>query len=155
MNLGPSVFHHRPGILTDRRHRVCLLDCCFPGGTLARSPLILSRHIARTPSTSELFLATNAPFLIIEKFLLLWGTVRQKVEAFTIEFLRSPFCLILAISFVALCSISQPKGCHLFAVAPANKGFNFNRPLRHAEFSTGSRRVFHWITQGFCCVTQA
>jgi len=59
---------------------------------------------------------------------------------------------ILAISFVALCSTSQPKGCHLFAVVPANKGFKLNRPLRHAGFSTGSCRVFHWITQGFSCM---
>src|SRR6185437_12358824 len=30
-----------------------------------------------------------------------------------------------------------------------------NRPLRHAEISTGSPRLFHWVTQGFAWVTQA
>ena len=30
-----------------------------------------------------------------------------------------------------------------------------NRPLGHAEISTGSPRVFHWVTQGFAWVTQA
>src|SRR6185437_7581767 len=30
-----------------------------------------------------------------------------------------------------------------------------NRPLGHAEISTGSPRVFHWVTQDFAWVTQA
>jgi hypothetical protein len=35
------------------------------------------------------------------------------------------------------------------------KQLRSNRPLRHPAFSTGSPRLFHWVTQGFACVTQA
>src|SRR6266478_6187371 len=43
--------------------------------------------------------------------------------------------------------LRPPAG--LFPTFIANKRLNPFRPLGHPTFSTGSPRVFHWVTQGF------
>ena len=48
--------------------------------------------------------------------------------------------------------LGVPPFFHAFV---ASKEFPLFRPLRHAEFSTGSPGLFHWVTQHFAWVMQA
>src|SRR5258708_31192675 len=56
----------------------------------------------------------------------------------------------------AKCTLATPLppcavegGAGLFATFVANKRPHPFRPLGHPTFSTGSPRLFHWVTQGF------
>jgi hypothetical protein len=42
----------------------------------------------------------------------------------------------------------------IFALLLQANTLTRDRPLGHAEISTGSPRLFHWVTQGFAWVTQ-
>jgi hypothetical protein len=66
--------------------------------------------------------------------------------------------------FLTLRTFSKPQTLRIVATLASTPRFGTlllqthtlvqNRPLGHAEFSTGSPGLFHWVTQSFLWITQ-